>query len=101
MTVALVDFNTVVLPAGQVYQLVTSVGPLAGPFLYNILNMGPDAIYMRDTPDPAPGDPGSVTLPALAADNGVFVAEGTRGLRVMAGPSGAVISVRVAVPQYA
>lgn len=101
MTVTLTDFNTIVLPAGQVYQLVTSHAAPAGPFLYNVLNMGPDVIYMRDTSNPAPGDPNSEMLPASAADNGIFVGEGTQGLRVMAGPSGAVISVRVAVPQYA
>lgn len=101
MILILTDFNTVVLPAGQVYQLVTSQAPPAGPFLYNILNLGPDAIYMRDSQDPVIGDPASEILPALAADNGIFVGEGTVGLRVLAGPSGATISLRIAVPQYA
>lgn len=101
MIVILTDFNTIVLLAGQAYQLVTSQAPPAGAFIYNILNLGPGSIYMRDNQDPAVGDPLSETLPANAADNGIFVGEGTQGLRVLAGPGGATLSIRVAVPQYA
>lgn len=98
------DFATVVIAAGNVAQVITSAGPAPlgpGPVYYNVLNLGPDSVYLRQGADPVVGDPNSETLPPDAADNGIFVANAQEGLRILAGPSGATVSVRVAVPQYA
>jgi hypothetical protein len=99
--VPVLTFATITIPAGETMQLVTSesgptIGP--GPVYYNVLNLGPDVVYLRQGQDPAPGDPHSETLPALAADNMIFVPDATEGLRILAGPAGASVSVRVAVP---
>lgn len=93
-----------VIAAGNVVQLVSSAGPAPlgpGPVYYNLLNLGPDSVYLRQGADPIVGNPNSETLPAMAADNMILVANAQEGLRVRAGASGATVTVRVAVPQYA
>jgi hypothetical protein len=91
----LVTYNTIAIPAGETYQLVTSENPPAGPFYFNVLNLGPGAVYLSDQPGAAFAD--SETLPANFADNGIFISQGTTGLYVTADVSGATISVRVAL----
>ena len=102
--VSVLTFATLTIPAGQVFQIVTTetssfLGP--GPVYFNVLNLGPGPVYIRDSEDPAAGDQNSETLPALAADNGIFVPDAPAGLRILAGSGGATVTVRVAVPQYA
>lgn len=82
-SVTLGTYNTVALASGGVYYLVT---PYAGPYYYNVLNLGPCTVYMRADADPVAGDPLSVTLPPGCADNLVVIPEGTDGLGLVAGP---------------
>lgn len=97
MVLALTTYNTITIPAGQVYQLVTSAGPPAGPFYYNVLNLGPAQIYIAAGRDPVEGAADVETLPANWADNAIFVSEGTVGLSILAGAAAsATITVRVA-----
>lgn len=97
-------YNSVPIPQGQNWQLAVSGAAAlgAGPFIYNVLNLGPGEIYMRgDGADPFPGDWRTETLPANTADNGIFIYDGQLGLRVFAGAGGATVVIRVAVPEYA
>lgn len=80
-TVELKSHNTVKVAIGEIVRLVT---PYAGPYYYNILNLGPGDLYLRYDDDPAPDDPESETLPAGCADNLVVIPEGREGLRVAA-----------------
>lgn len=95
VTALLATYNTIAIPAGETYQLVTSENPPAGPFYYNILNLGPGAVSFSDEAGAAYAD--TETLPANFADNGIFIGDGTVGLFVTADASGATISVRVAL----
>jgi hypothetical protein len=81
--VTVTTYNTITLSDGNVFTLATAH---CGPVYYNILNLGPCTVYIRDDADPAVNDPNSVMLPPLAADNLVLVPEGTTGLRFLAGP---------------
>lgn len=82
-TVVVSTYNTIELEEHEVVRLVT---PYSGPYYYNVLNLGPCTIYIRDDHDPEPGDEKSVTLPPLAADNLVLIPDGPVGLRLKAGP---------------
>ena len=82
MVVTVATYNTIQLMLGTVYTLVT---PYAGPYYYNVLNLGAATVYIRADQDPAEGDPLSETLPAHHADNLILVPEGTEGLRFLAG----------------
>lgn len=96
VTVVLTTYNTVTVPAGTVCQLVTSMNLPAGPFYYNILNMGPGSVYIAYGEPVAAGAPNVETLPANYADNGIFVGEGSAGIYVLGDASGATLSIRVA-----
>lgn len=89
--VKLSQFNTVTLLANTVYRLVTGA-PTA--YSYSVINLGPGILYLRADADPGINDPYSETLPALTADNQIPVANGIRGLGVLADQAGA-ISVRL------
>jgi hypothetical protein len=82
-TITVTTYNTVTLSDNNIYTLVT---PYAGPYYLDIFNLGPCTVYFRADADPAVNDPNSEMLPPYAADNLVFVCEGTVGLRFLAGP---------------
>ena len=82
-SVTVATYNTVTLSDDNVFTLVT---PHCGPYYYNIYNLGPCTVYIRDDADPTVDDPNSVMLPPYAADNLVLLPEGTTGLRFLAGP---------------
>ena len=75
-------YNTIDIEDGEVVRLVT---PYAGPYYYNVLNLGPCTVYMRDDVDPDPDDEKSLTLPPNVADNLVLIPDGPEGLRLKAG----------------
>lgn len=79
-SVTVATFNTIVLSAGNVYNLTPG---FCGPYFYDILNLGPCTVYIRADADPSPGDPASETLPPGFADNLVLV-DGVTGLRFLA-----------------
>ena len=76
-------YNSIDLDDNDVVRLVT---PYSGPYYYNILNVGPSTVYMRDDEDPDPDDEKSLTLPPNTADNLVLIPDGPEGLRLIAGP---------------
>jgi hypothetical protein len=69
----------------QGIEVIRLVTPFAGPYYYNVLNLGPSTIYIREDADPGPNDEKSVTLPPYTADNLVLIPDGPRGLRLKAG----------------
>lgn len=81
--VTVASYNTLTFNGDQVYRIVT---PYAGPYFYNVMNLGPSTVYIRADQDPTVGDSLSVTLPPFACDNLILVPEGTDGLRFVAGP---------------
>ena len=89
----LVTYNTIAVPAGQVLQLVSSSAPGAGPWYYNVLNMGGGSVYFSDSETPTAGAPNTMTLPSGIAYNGMFIGEGTRGVYVLGDASGATLSI--------
>jgi len=90
--VTVATYNTLELTAHHVYHLVT---PYAGAYYYNILNLGPAAVYIRADDDPDFDDEESETLPAGHADNLILVPDGPEGLRVMAHVPHATITLRL------
>ena len=91
--VLLGTYNTLTISPGQVYQLVTSVSPGAGPFFYNVLNLGAGYVYFSDSQTPVAGTPNTMGLPSGIAYNGMFIGEGTRGVFVVSDASGATLSL--------
>lgn len=81
--VTISTYNTILLRGGDIYELRT---PYAGPYYYNVLNLGPCTVYIRADRDPDVDDARSETLPPFHADNLIVVPEGTEGLRFLAGP---------------
>lgn len=91
--ILLATYNTIPISAGQVYQLVASASPGAGPFYYNVLNLGSGYVYFSDSEAPVAGDQNTMGLPPNFAYNGMFIGEGTRGVYVLGDASGATLSV--------
>lgn len=84
-TVLVTTYNTISIPSGNTATVVTSESPPAGPFYYNVLNLGPAVVYLTDNSNPQPAASNVETLPNNMADNGIFIAEGTKGLNILAG----------------
>jgi hypothetical protein len=76
-------YNSIEIEGHEVVRLCT---PYAGPYYYNMLNLGPCTVYMRDDDDPDEDDERSLTLPPHIADNLVLIPDGPEGLRLKAGP---------------
>lgn len=91
--VRLTTYNSIALVPGQVYQLVTSSAPGAGPFFYNVLNMGAGLAYFSDSPTAVGGAHNAMPLPSGIAYNGMFIGEGARGVFVISDASGATLSI--------
>lgn len=91
--ILLYTYNTVVVPAGQVLQLCTSGSPGAGPFYYNVLNLGSGTVYFSDSQAPVAGAPNVMPLPPNIAYNGMFIGEGARGVYVLGDYNGATLSL--------
>lgn len=91
--VLLTTYNTLAIAPGQVYQLVTSASPGAGPFYYNVLNLGAGYVYFSDSETPVAGTQNTMGLPSGLAYNGMFIGEGTRGVFVIGDASGATLSL--------
>ena len=79
-------YNSIDLDADDVVLLVT---PYSGPYYYNVFNIGPSTVYIRDDRDPDPDDEKSETLPPNCADNLMLIPDGPEGLRLIAGPPNA------------
>ena len=86
-------YNTLKLDPDDVYEIRT---PYAGPYYYNVMNLGLGTVYIREDADPDPDDAEVETLPAGHADNLILVPDGSAGLRFLAeAPHGARITLRL------
>ena len=75
-------YATLELATGEVYQLHAGTGLK----YFNVFNLGPGTLYLRQDAYPAPHDPKSEMLPPGCADNLIWIPERSPDLKVITGP---------------